>query len=252
MKTTTPNYQPSDTQPADLVPLQYAAKHFQIKEVTLRSWCKKGKIPWESRMQGDKARRFVRMSDVHAFLAKKTPIMTTADPVQPDVVSQMEQPHAVAGEAMISPESSGRSTCPADRSPPHSAQSTQQASVLTEAALPNSGTTSDCKPNKAIEPESTPCTQNASGKTEASPAVNVSQAKAGAKTSSKMPVAKSKSRKPKPSWLLARHARHAKDWMRKLGPDDLQKIAAWIKQRVANKFALSTNPAPTKQPTPAS
>lgn len=246
MKTTTPNHQPSDTQPADLVPLQYAAKHFQIKEVTLRSWCKKGKIPWESRMQGDKARRFVHISEVHAFLAKKTPVITTAALVQPEVVPPIEQPHAAAG-ALISPESPGKIKCPADCSPPQSAQSTQQTPVLTEAALPNLKTAEDCKRSQSYTPETTPSTKTEGGQILASPEASVSLAQTGKETSSMMPVAKSN--EPKPSCRLLHNAKNA---MRKFGPEDLQKIGTWIIQRLANKHASNSNPTPSTQPTPAS
>lgn len=209
------------------VSLKSAAAAFELKEVTLRSWCKKKLIKWRLVKIGKKPRRLVLISDVRAYLAKRPPSAIGRVEASPAMLHQPQPSKASQVTESVTQMLTGNT-----------------ASTLTPAPSPVRG--SEVQSNQStIETNSTPpslkvaaavsqpgaATQQATAETEASP-----------KQKTKPPHA------PPLGLLLHR----AKNSMRKFGADDLRKIGAWITQRLDAKFATNTNPLPAEQPTPAS
>jgi hypothetical protein len=212
-----------------LVSLQQAATTCGVKEVTLRSWCKKKRIKWHRAQNGAKTRWLVLISDVRAYLTKRNPTAVSTAGLSPAMPPQTEKPVTPQAPAAVLQE-------PASGAEPDSP--------------PTAPTHAPARADH-VAPKATAVT------TSVTPAVDVTTAvphsTAAAKQAAAHPPAspKQKTKPPReaPSGLLVHRAKKS---MRKFGAEELQKLAAWIKQRLANKFASNTNPDPSKQPTPAS
>ena len=208
------------------VSLKSAAAAFELKEVTLRSWCKKKLIKWRRVKIGKKPRRLVLISDVRAYLAKRPP----------SAIGRSESSQAVPHLAQLRMEAQ----VPLPQMP--------VADATSEAPLPAPVPTcaGQVESNQSTpEMNSTPTSLNIS--------VAVPQSTVSAKPAPSHPPASLKQKTKPPrvgaSGLLMHRAKNS---MRKFGADELRKIGAWITQRLSNKFAHNNNPTPSEQPTPAS
>ncbi len=208
------------------VSLKSAAAAFKLKEVTLRSWCKKKLIKWKRVKIGNKPRRLVLISDVRAYLAKRPP----------SAIGRVESSQAMPQLAPLSMEAK----VPVPKMP--------VADASSEAPLPAP------VPNCAGHVESSQSTPEINSTPPSlGMAADVPQSTVAAKPAPSHPPASLKQKTKPPrvgeSGLLMHRAKNS---MRKFGADELRKIGAWITQRLANKFAPNNNPTPSEHPTPAS
>ena len=212
------------------VSLQHAAAACGVKEVTLRSWCKKKHIQWQHVKIGAMTRCLVRISDVRAYLAKRNPSAVGTAGSSPAKPPQMETNTASQVTATVPQEPVSRAA-PDAPPPAPSPVPTCAAQVESHQNTTETNSATPALNSTAAVPQSTLAAKPAP-----------SHQSASRKQKTKPPRARS-------SGLLMRHAKNS---MRKCAADELQKLAAWITQRLANKFASNTNPAPSEQPTPAS
>ncbi|WP_395745424.1 hypothetical protein [Prosthecobacter sp.] len=208
------------------VSLQQAAATFKLKEVTLRSWCKKKLIKWKRVKIGKKARRLVFISDVRAYLAKRPA----------SAVGSVESSHAKPELAQLSIEAH----VPVPQMPVADASS----EVPLPAAVPASASQVESNQN-TTETNSPP---HSPSMTTAVPQSTVATQPAPSHPSASL---KQKTKPPRvgSSGLLIHRAKNS---MRKFGADELRKIGAWITHRLENKLAPNINPTPSEQPTTAS
>jgi hypothetical protein len=208
------------------VSLKSAAAAFKLKEVTLRSWCKKKLIKWKRVKIGKKPRRLVLISDVRDYLAKRPP----------SAIGRVESSQATPPLVQLSMEAQ----VPVPQMP--------IADAASDAPLPAP------VPARTGQVESN---QNTPEMSSMPPPLNVAaaapQSTVAAKSEPSPPPASLKQKTKPPrvgeSGLLMHRAKNS---MRKFGADELRKIGAWITQRLANKFAPNNNPTPSEHPTPAS
>lgn len=214
----------------EFVSLSKAAQACQIKEVTLRSWCNKKYIQWQRVENGAKTRCLVRISDVRVYLAKRNPTAVGTVGSSPAMPPQAETTTAHQVLAAVPQE-------PAGNAAPNS---------LPAAPAPIPARTDQVVSNQVTN-----------GTTSVTPVVDVnaavSQSTAAAKPAPLHPPTSTKRKMKQPSEGPSTLLTHrAKNSMRKFRADELQKVAAWIEQRLANKFASNTTSDSSNQPTPAS
>lgn len=207
--------------------LQQAAALCGVKEVTLRSWCKKKHIKWKRINIGKKSRRMVLMSDVRAYIAKRNPSDVGRVEASPAMVHQTQPSKASQVTESVTQMLTGNTASkltPAPSPAPSSEVQSNQSTTETNSTSPSLNVA-------AAVSQSGAAIKQATAATEASP-----------KQKTKPPHG------PPPRLLIHR----AKNSMRKFGADDLRKISSWITQRLDAKFETNTNLPPAEQPTPAS
>jgi len=213
-----------------LVSLQHAAAVCGVKEVTIRSWCRKKHIQWQHVKIGAMTRCLIRISDVRAYLAKRNPSAVGTAGSSPATPPQVETNKASQVTAAVPQEPVSRAAPDAPPRAPATVPTcvaqveSHQNTTETNSATPSLNATA-AVPQSILAAKLAPSHQSASRKQKTKPPHEAS---------SKLRV------------------KHAKNSMRKCGEDDLQKLAAWIKQRLEKMLADNTNPAPSEQPTPAS
>lgn len=217
----------TDNQPQpiadELVSLSKAAQNCNIKEVTLRKWCLKKKVQWQRVENGTQTRCLVRISDVRAYLDKRNPAAVSTAGLSPTMPPQTEKPVTPQAPAAVPQRPVGGD----EPDPPPAAPTHAPARA------------------DHVAPKATAATSSVTPAVDVTAAVPQSTAAANQPAS---PKQKTKPPREAPSGLLVRRAKNS---MRKLGADQLQKLAAWIKQRLANKSESNSNPAPSTHPTPA-
>ena len=210
--------------------LQHAAAVCGVKEVTIRKWCRKKLIQWQHIKEGARVRCRVRISDVRAYNDKRNPSAVGRVETAPAMPHQAQPSMAHQIPAVVPQMPVGG---PAPDAPPQAPAPVTACTAQAESHQSTTETNSAAPSLNVI----TAVPQ---------PTVTAQSAPSHPPTSLKQ---KTKPQRVKPSVLLMNRAKNS---MRKFGANELQKLAAWINQRLANKFAPNTNPAPSEQPTPAS
>ena len=220
----------------ELVSLKHAADVLCLKEVTLRSWCNRGKIPWEQNTVGKKNRCLVRLSDVSNYLETK-PGITRARAKAKSAALQ-------SGETTVSPEPSviPPKNCSVSQTVLHSNKA-QEMPELLSSVIPNV-TDNDGVLQQSITLELKQSAQTETIKTP--PAV--SDHSGISKTTSQSELkAKSKPRVPAALFL-----HRVKNSMRKFSTVELLKISNWINGRLTCGCTSNNKNPETEQSTLAS
>lgn len=215
-------HQPAVTSTPEIeqaVSLQRAAAVCGVKEVTIRSWCRKRHVKWKHVKIGAKTRCIVRISDVRAYIAKRNPSDVGKVESSPAMLSQAETTTAPQVSAAVLKEPVGGA---ATESPPaapaqvpacagqvHSNQNTTETNSTTQAT----------DANAAVSKPTTP-------------------AQLEAVQSQATPKQTTNPKRQKASGLLVHRAKNS---MRKCTANELMKITAWIHGRLAKKFAATVN-----------
>ena len=209
--------------------LHQAAKECNVVAVTLRSWCKKNHIQWRRVKIGAQTRCLVRISDVRAYLAKRNPSAVGAVGSESAMPRKTETTTVPLVPAALSQES----VCAA---PASSLAATSDVPACVDQVKSNRNTSETISALPSLESTTAAHQSAVDAKSATSPP----------------PVSPKQKTKPPSKGASGLLMHRAKNSMRKFGADELQKISSWIKQRLAHKFSSTTNPAPAKQPTPAS
>lgn len=226
---TNDQHQPIATAPPEAeapVSLQHAAAAFKLKEVTLRSWCKKKLIKWKRVKIGKKSRRLVFISDVRAYLAKRPASAVgsvESSQAKPELTQLSMEAHVPVPQIPVADSSS---EAPLPAAVPASANQVESNHNATETnSPPPSPSMTTAVPQSTVPAKPAPTHPSASLKQKTNPP------RVGS------------------SGLLIHRAKNS---MRKFGADELRKIGAWITHRLANKLAPNITPTPSEQPTTAS